>query len=188
MASRLAIFGGSRMAASRPERRKAFARAVFAGSPHNQAARSAGYHGSLRRLSKTASRLMKHPDVIGELGRMGNHARVQAIAERNETLEFLTRQLRFNPLGVLNARGEIDLQRATESGMAELLEGIDVWERKTPAGNTIRRIRVRFPDRGAAIDRMAKMLGWNQPEQHEVSHTAVLKAALVGLTDEELKA
>jgi len=175
------------MAGSRAARRRSFARLVFAGLPHNLSARRAGYQGNLRILSKTAARLMKHPDVKGEVERLENHARAKAIAERQETLEFLTRQMRFSPRQVMNDRGQIDMQRATETGTVNLLDRIDVTERKTEHGATVRRIRVQFPDRGAAIDRLAKMLGWNKPELHEVTHTAGLRAALAKLTDEELR-
>jgi hypothetical protein len=81
----------------------------------------------------------------------------------------------------LTESGTLDLAAAVRSGAAELLEGVEVAETENGA-----RVRVKFPDRQAAVDRLAKLLGWNKPEQHEIKHTTELKAIVAQLTDEEL--
>lgn len=169
------------MAGAGSERRRAFAREVFGGAKRADAARAAGFTGSARTLAVTANRLMRHPVVVEELARLEGGARVQAIATREEALELLTRQLRFSPKALLTESGTLDLAAAVRSGAAELLEGVDVAETENGA-----RVRVKFPDRQAAVDRLAKLLGWNKPEQHEIKHTTELKAMVAQLTDEEL--
>jgi hypothetical protein len=169
------------MAGAGSERRRIFAREVFAGAGRAAAAIAAGYKGSDRTLAVTANRLMRHPVVVEELARLEAGARVQAIATREEALELLTRQLRFSPKAFLTEAGTLDLGAAVASGAAELLDGVEVSETEDGA-----RVRVRFPDRQAAVDRLAKLLGWNKPEQHEIKHTTELKAMVAQLTDEEL--
>lgn len=169
------------MAGAGSERRRIFAREVFAGAGRAAAAMAAGYHGNERTLVVSANRLMRHPEVKSELAKLEEMARVKAVATREEALELLTRQLRFSPKALLTPGGTVDLAAAVDSGAIELLEGVEVAD--TESGQ---RIRVKFPDRQAAVDRLAKLLGWNKPEQHEIKHVDGLRAVLASMTDEEL--
>jgi phage terminase small subunit len=174
------------MAGAGSERRRAFARAVFSGMDRAKATREAGYNCKKDNAARVlANHLMKHPDVVAELGKLEAAARSVAIASREEALELLTKQMRFSPRLVLASDGSVDLTAAIKSGAAEMLDGVEVSEYETKDGGG-KKVRVKFPDRQAAIDRLAKLLGWNKPEQHEIKHTADLRAALAGLTDEEL--
>jgi phage terminase small subunit len=169
------------MAGAGSERRRIFAREVFAGAGRAAAALAAGYHGTEGSLRVTANKLMRHPDVKAELELLEGQARTKAVATREEALELLTRQLRFSPKALLTTGGAIDLAAAVQNGVIEMLEGVEVSD--TEVGQ---RIRVKFPDRQAAVDRLAKLLGWNKPEQHEIKHTNDLRAMLATMTDEEL--
>lgn len=169
------------MAGAGSERRRIFAREVFAGAGRTAAALAAGYHGTEGSLRVTANKLMRHPDVKAELETLEAQARSKAVATREEALELLTRQLRFSPKALLTPGGQVDLAAAVQNGVIEMLEGVEVAD--TEAGQ---RIRVKFPDRQAAVDRLAKLLGWNKPEQHEIKHTNDLRAMLATMTDEEL--
>lgn len=151
-----------------------FAQSVFGGKSQQDAALAAGYRPG-KGLAAVASKLMKDPVVTAELDRLRAKADELAVATRREALKVLSAELRadisdFLTFKEVTTEGGVtrfpvfDLEKARGMGRLNLLRGIELDE--------FGRIKkIKLPDSAAAIDRLAKMLGWNTPEEHHHDHT-----------------
>ena len=155
-----------------------FAHAYFAEPNGAKAAKAAGYKGDAESRRRTASRVLKRPEVQAELARLAQQTEGAAVAARKEALETLTRQLRLDlgPYlifkdGVLE---RIDLQKMQADGRTYLLQGVEV----TDDG----RLKVKLPDKQRAIELLAKLEGWMAPREHRVAQVDVAE-----LSDAELE-
>lgn len=152
-----------------------FANEYFACGNASEAAAAAGYkRGSS--LKVTACNLLKHAFVQKRLAELKAKHETKTVLQRDEALLLLTRQARFDArdfvtfvpvLDVLTGKPTkqlapvLDLKKAEAAGVLDLLEGFEI----TDKGG----LRVKWPDRVAAIDRIGKIVGWNAPEKVEVS-------------------
>jgi hypothetical protein len=161
-------------------RRQRFAELLAVGVEQSEAARQAGYRGAPRVIKVTASRMARHPDVQAHLAKVRAQAEAAAVLKLEEAKRQLTRMVRFDPrkfikfvpAKVENAEGELvesktervpalDVEQADAAGVLDLIEGFEITEKGT--------LRVKFPDRLAALDRLGKLEGWNAPEKVALS-------------------
>ncbi len=174
-----------RVSAAAAKRTK-FAQAIWQGMGQREAARAAGYKGSDRNLDAYASKMAKHGDVQTELARLREMARGETVrvAEKGDVLGVLTAQaiggigryLRFDDEGKFTG---VDLARIQQDGAMHLLHGLE-FDAETGQPR-----RFKFASSQGAIDRLAKLLGWNAPKKHEVRHS---DKDLKELSDAELHA
>lgn len=179
-------------------RRLKYAQGLAEGLPQREAALRAGYR-ECRSLAALASKLAKHADVVAELAAIEREARTHAVAKRRRALEVLTQHLEFSlgpylveyeePLvtlagpvlvdgqPVMQKKLRIDVAQIKADGQAHLLAGIEI--RKDGS------IKFSLHDKQGAIDRLAKLKGWNKAEKHE--HSGSVKV-IEHLTPEELEA
>ncbi len=172
-----------------------FAQAVFAGKTQRQAAKVAGYKGKRGSVDAQASKLMADPIVAAEVEVLQEKARTSAVATRDEVLELLTRQLRADPGAMLAKIAQVDqygnprldssgkallmdvieLAKARKAGLLEVADGIEIDKDNC--------VKISFPSKHGAIDRLAKLEGWNAPDKHQHEHK--LRPAME-MTDAEL--
>lgn len=166
--------------AAKVKKRK-FAQGIFAGATQWEAARAAGYKGSEKTLQECASRLMKDPVVQKELELLNTLGRSKAIATRDEALQILTGHLRGGLDPFIDENGNIDIAQAREAGKLHLLES---YQKTETTGETVytASVKVKLHSVQGAVDRLAKLLGWNEPEKHE--HTVNVRS----MSDQELQA
>lgn len=167
-------------------RRVKFAQGLAGGQLNQeQAAIEAGYKPGPG-LKGQASRLAKHADVLAEMAKIQAAAAEKAKATLAETLELLTRHVRTG--GILNEDGTLNVQRVVEMDRQGCLENFEETETSYTDrdGNTERTIRrkVKLESRHGAIDRLAKLVGWNKPE--EVKHSGAVEVVAT-LTSELVK-
>lgn len=108
-----------------------------------------------------ASMLFGFAEVLRRIEELRAKAECEAIATRRETLIALTRILRACPSDIIDENGSIDLRKVRE--MRQELAGIEIED--TPNG---RKYKVKFKDGIAAIDRLAKLEGWDAPQKVEM--------------------
>lgn len=162
-------------------KKRKFAQGVFAGMDAYAAAKAAGYRGNKKTLQECASRLMKDAVVTAELAALNAAARDDSQATRDEAIKVLTEHLRANVDDFIDDDGMIDLCAAREKGKLHLIEKVTRKKADTKHG-TSENVSVSFYSKHGAIDRLAKLLGWNEPEKHE--HNVHVSQ----LSDVELKA
>ena len=175
------------------ERQLRFADLVHGGAAGPDAAAKCGYTGSRQSLSRAATRLMQRPEVVARLAALRAASASAAIAAKDEALRSLTEQLRFDlgPYIIFSEAGEylrLDIEKLKKDGKTGLLHSIDVTKQTvgtTPGEEVIweTRTKLKLHDKHGAIDRLAKMLGWNAPEK--VVHTGTLDVQ--GMTTEEVQ-
>lgn len=141
-----------------------FAQGVFSGKTQRQAAKDAGYKGKPANVDTHASRLMVDPVVAAEVDVLQERGRASAIATRDEVMQLLTAQMRANVDDLLKTMGDedrpftrIDLEKARKAGLLGLAESVEIDKDGC--------IKVSFPGKHGAIDRLAKMLSWFAPEK-----------------------
>lgn len=110
-----------------------------------------------------ASLLLSLADVSRRVEELRARAESEAVATRQEVLEMLTRVVRAVPAGLLCENGTVDLSRLRE--MRQELQEFTVEE--TRAGGL--RHKVRFRDPIAAAERIAKLQGWDKPQEIKLS-------------------
>ncbi len=112
-----------------------------------------------------ACRLLRNTKVRTRVAELQDQADASAVMSRTEVLEILSRIIRACISDFLRVDGTVDVdavRRARQELEVVVIE-------KTPDGR--RRVRIKFSDRLAAIDRMARMQGWYRPQQVEVATT-----------------
>lgn len=171
------------------EREIKFADLVFGGATGPKAAAACGYGGSSQALRNAASRLMKRAGVKKRLEELRAASAEKAHATLDEALTILTEQLRgdLGPYlksveeelipgsGVKFQTWAIDIEKMKQDGKTHLLAGVEITDKGT--------IRVKTYDKQGAIDRLAKLFGWNKPEK--VDHGGTI-AVVQEMTQEEL--
>jgi hypothetical protein len=136
-----------------------FAIGLAKGKTQLEAAREAGYKGSDNVLRATAGRLVKHPSVIARMKEVEAATFEAAKAGREEAIRINTAMLRAR-LSWFVKDGFINLKDIPPEAI-DSLDSIAVSDKG---------VRITL-DRGGASDRLAKMLGWNVPEEVNVNAT-----------------
>jgi phage terminase small subunit len=183
-------------------RRVKYGQGLAANLTQRAAALAAGYR-ECPSLDALASKLAKHPEVQAEIARCQAASRAKAVAKRRRALEILTQQLEFD-LGpyieeyeapVLTLTGQalgadgkpmmqkklrIDVKKIKEDKKAHLLAGLEI--RKDGS------IKFNLHDKQGAIDRLAKLRGWNKPEKVQHSGSVGLGRDPAQMTQAEIDA
>lgn len=168
-----------------------FAQGVYAGLTQKEAAVKAGYSAGPG-LEAAASKLMKDPVVQGELEKLRAAGAKRAELTREEAIRILEEQARIDPqdfISILEVDQELedgrkrrlllphlDLEKARKAGKLHLLAGFET----TDKGG----VKIKWHDSMAAIDRLAKLQGWNAPEKKQVT----VASDLSSMTEAELEA
>lgn len=137
-------------------RHQRFADLILRGMSLVDAYLAAGFTCSKRSARTASARLRQNPQVDAYIKAVQTTAAAGAVMERREAMEFLTRNVR-TPVG------EID----EESDLAQEVTRDEVGE------ETIR-TRIKMPGKIDAIDRLAKMLGWYEPEVQKVQLEVII--------------
>lgn len=117
---------------------------------------SAGFKGKGKSAKAAASRLRNHPQVSAYMEAIMRKSAEGAVMNRQEAMEFLT-------LNVRTPVGEVD----ETSKLAQEVTRDEVGE------ETIR-TKIKMPGKIEAIDRLAKMLGWFEPEVQKVQFEVII--------------
>lgn len=134
---------------------------------------------SPRTATAQASRLLSKVNIQAEIARLQAEATTDAVLTHRETLEILTRIARANFADFITADGRIDLA-AVRSARPEGLVSLDVLSDGS--------MRLRLADRVKAIERLAKLLGWDSPARVQTEDVTPTRYDLSKLSDEELTA
>jgi phage terminase small subunit len=132
-------------------RHQRFADLVLRGSSLLDAYLHSGYKSKGSAAKAAASRLRAHADVSAYITAVQKQAASGAVMDRQEALEYLTRNIR-TPIGEVDETSDL-AQEVTRDEVGE---------------ETIR-TKIKMPGKINAVDRLAKMLGWYAPEKVEVS-------------------
>lgn len=188
--------------ASAHEKRLAFARGIFEGKSQRDAALAAGYKPGPH-LDGTASKLCDHADVKEKLAELRAAADEAALVSRARVLAILSQQIEGlqgymqyaeRPIGPEPPEGQaderprarvligVDIEKLEREGKLHLIEGVKFSNDGRP--------EIRLATTQGAIDRLAKLLGWNKPEkhQHEHRHAEIGTKDPAEMTKEEIDA
>lgn len=136
------------------DRQRRFAELIVSGETAK-----AAYFGSFPRCKaeKTAEtegcKLLKNPKVARFIKKLRAEVALAVksslVAEKKEALEFLTTLLR-TPIGDVDKKSILCQEFTTDE-----------------IGEAVLRTKVKMPDKLRAIERMARMLGWDEAEKHQ---------------------
>lgn len=135
-----------------------------------RAALAAGY--SPTTASTMASKLLRDPQVIVSLQAEIEKAKTPNVLSLQEALEILTAIARSRLGEYINEHGDIDIEKVRKFGGAALAE----FARDMLKG----RAKIKLRDPIMAIERIAKLLGWDSPEQVHVTGDVVVMLPVVG--------
>ena len=164
-------------------RKVKFARAVAAGESQTAAAVAAGYSKVCARVK--GSKLMRDAVVQGELARAREADAAKWAGVREKALGRLVEALEAKASDYVvvasDGAARIDVKKALKT--LDRLVGVKVKPRMM-GGEATDEVEIELPDKLAVIDRLAKLLGWNAPEKHEVTQTTEVQA----MSDAEVEA
>lgn len=129
-------------------------------NPSNQAraAIKAGY--SKKTAHVQACVLLKNPKIQAEFDRLRDRAQTKAIMEYQEACEILTAIARSNVSDYIGKRsGKIELHAGDPRALLEAVQRQD--GRRNPI------LKFKLNSKVGAIERLAKLKGWDAPERHE---------------------
>lgn len=146
------------MLALTPKQRRA-ADAHIAGANYTDSYRAA--YDCSRMAPSTVNRrafdLFHRPHVSAYVDAAHSRATRGAVLTREGAIAILERIATSRPAALLDERGEVDIERLRQMGQ-------EVSE-ITSLGNG--RVKVKLNSQLAALERLAKMLGWDEPERHQ---------------------
>lgn len=140
-------------------RQEAFCRSMLTTENASEAYRQAGYKSKSRDVSANASRLLAQPHVASRIRQLRDKAAADGVAELSETLVCLSCIARANVSDYLDENGRLDPAKIASAGPE--LEAFQLVD--TQHGQ---RITIKLRDPIRAIERLAKMLGWDSPDKH----------------------
>lgn len=164
---------------------KAFALALPKAASHEDAMLSAGYAPQTAR--KLAGQVAKHPGVQTVV----NWIVSQAVVEAKDSVERLIAELCHvgltDPIGIFDDNDNVLPIRLWPEDMRRALSGIEVFEefegrgaQRTSIGYTK---KVKFWNKVDALEKIAKIRGYLQPEKHEHVHRVEGMAGLLAEID-----
>lgn len=166
------------MKPSRKSQLLKFAHEKFKGLKNYDAAKAAGKNGKRDAVERWAERAIKNSVVQEELDLLNSRHQKKAIATKEEALALLTDHARgsIEDFLEIDEKGNtwFDLGKAKKEGRLHLLEEISfddpVVIRNADGTSTVRtyvkKLKLHSPQ--GAVDRMAKMEGWNAPEKRQI--------------------
>lgn len=145
----------------------------------------AGY--SPRAARTGSSLLMANPNIQTAIKRHTDAANTASIMEYTEACEILTAMGRGNVGDYLGDDGAIDIDRIRKV-CPQAVQGIDVTTQVDNDGNVSHITKFRIADRVRALERLAKLRGWDQPARIQTEDVTPPRYDLSRLTDDELVA
>lgn len=149
------------------------------------AAIRAGY--ARRGAAVHASRLLTKPNIQTAIKRHTDIATSASIMEYAEACELLTSMARGHVGHYMGAEGEIDHAAILQHHPAAV-QAVDTATALDEDGNRTRITKLRLCDRVRALERLAKLRGWDQPARVQTEDVTPPRYDLTRLTDEELAA
>lgn len=142
-----------------------FCLALFSGKTARDSAIEAGYKDG-KGIDVTALRLTRDNFVVKELERLRVRAEHRAILKREEALSILSMQARGNLGDFIAFKGKGKARTITydfihAADKLHLLQEIQITE---ATEDSPQKIRIKLHDPQAAIEKIARMLGWNESE------------------------
>lgn len=129
-----------------------------------ESAIEAGY--SPKHANATARRLMSMRRVQERIKACQQEGWNDLVMSKLEALSRLSQAARFSPTEFMNDDGRIDLPKLRASGVIVSEVTVDYFE------GEVSRVKVKG-DQFKAIQELAKILGWNEPERHEHTFSMV---------------
>lgn len=167
------------------EKQRAFAIALPTAATQEAAMLAAGYGAQHAR--KNSATLAAHPDVVIVV----NHLVGSAVKEAQDDVERLIKELCHSgladPLGMFNDDDTLKPLREWPEELRRALSGIEIdeiWEHQG-TGNKRKKVqigltkKVKFWNKLDAIEKIAKIRGYLQPEKHEHTHRITGMAGLL---------
>ena len=143
-------------------KQEAFCQAMLVSDNASEAYRAAYSTKGGRSVNVNASRLLALPHVAARVQELRDRAADKAVAERHEALVELTMIARGRVGSFLRDDGSIDVAKLAKAGPE--LESFQLVD--TEHGQ---RVTIKLRDPIRAIERLAKMLGWDAPDKLEVA-------------------
>lgn len=140
-------------------RREKFVREYLRTGNATKAAQRAGY--SSRTAYSQGERLLKNAEVQQALDAIRKRANEKGLVDLIEAKRILSRIVRAKLSGLMAANGSPDIAKIKRTGQ-ELMEFV---VDEIPFGT---RIKIKLRDPIAAIERLAKLSGWDAPEKHSI--------------------
>lgn len=155
---------------------KAFIREYIKDNNGTQAAIRAGY--SKKTARQQATRLLAHVHIRAEIDKLLEKCQSEAILTKQQALAILTKQAKGDLTDLMNEHGRLDKEKLI-SAKGMLKEYIETIVEMPPdsEGRTRNRIirKVKLSDSRAAIETMAKLLGWNEPEEVDLKGDSLME-------------
>lgn len=145
---------------------KAFIREYIKDNNGTQAAIRAGY--SKRTARQQATRLLAHVHIRAEIDKLLEKLQNEAILTKQQALSILSKQAKGDLTDLMNEYGRLDKEKllSAKGMLKEYIETIVEMPAGTDGKVRSRIIRkVKLADSRAAIETLAKMLGWNEAEE-----------------------
>lgn len=149
------------------------------------AATRAGY--SPRTCYSSGQRLLNNVEIQTAIKRHTDAATTANIMEYAEACEILTAVARGNVGDYLGDDGAIDIDRIRKV-CPQAVQGIDVTTQVDRDGNVSHITKFRLADRVRALERLAKLRGWDQPAKVQTEDVTPARYDLSRLNDEQLAA
>lgn len=149
------------------------------------AAIRAGY--SRRTVGVQAHALLKLPKIQTAIKQHTDAATTANIMEYAEACELLTSMARGHIGHYVGAEGEIDPQ-AILTHHPQAVQALDTSTALDSDGNATRITKLRLCDRVRALERLAKLRGWDQPAKVQTEDVTPARYDLSKLDDAELAA
>lgn len=163
----------------------AFVREYLTDFNASAAAIRAGY--ARRGAHVHAHRLLSNAKIQTAIKRHTDAATNERIMEYAEACEILTAMARGNVGHYMGAGGEID-HEAILNHYPQAVQAVDVSTALDEQGNATRITKLRLCDRVRALERLAKLRGWDQPARVQTEDVTPPRYDLSKLSDDELTA
>lgn len=154
-------------------KQKAFVREYIKDANATQAALRAGY----KQPQSQGPRLLKNVAVLEAVNRLTIKAENSAVMEREEACKILTSIARAALVDYEHENGLIDIHNGDRHAVQEVTQVACDKE-----GNPI--VKIKLASKIQALDRLAKMLGWDAPTKLEHSGDVELTVAPPPLPDD----
>lgn len=164
-------------------KQQAFVREYITDFNATAAAIRAGY--SEKTAKSHGNRLMTNVDIQAAIAEHTDQAKSSKIMEYAEACEILSAVARGNVGAYLNEDGGIDIERV-KSHCPEAVQGIEQRAEVTDDGQVVMTTKFKLADRTRALERLAKLKGWDRPQKVQTQDTTPPRYDLSKLSDDEL--
>ena len=156
------------------DKQAAFVREYVQDFNGTQAAIRAGYAPDSAR--QQASKNLSKPDIQEAITQFRAEADSAAVATLQECLEALTEIIRASLPHTMDDQGRVILERLRDypRALQEITTRVDIGE---DTAATITKYKLRDPI--AAIERLAKLMGWDAPEKREITEAGPFRLVVL---------